>query len=141
ATFSGVLPPLRQRLLIAAAIVAGGLIWMCIDSGLLPGDGTSGITLIDARVGAFAGVALVLLSGVVAVAGAILCGAIGNPLAAPFVLASALLFLAADGGSSLGFLWRTTPGEYLPLFLETVFWFGIVALTMWLTQLLRAPLR
>lgn len=135
------LPPLRQRLLITAAVIVGGVVWMRAEPGLLPSDHTGGVTLVDASVGPFLGLILAVVAGLAAIALAAVAGAVGNPLAAAFVFAGSLMFVAADGGTSLPFLWHTTPSDYLPLLFETLVWFALLAGTLWLTAAFRGPIR
>ncbi len=135
------LPPLRQRLLITAAVVIGGLVWMRAAPGLLPTDGAGGVRLIHAAAGPVVGLILAILAGLVAMGLAVIAGAVGTPLAAAFTFAASLMFLAAAGGGSLPFLWHATPAGYLPLLFETVVWFALLGLVVWLTARWRGPIR
>lgn len=133
---------MKQRLLVCAAMAVGALVLLGALPAVVSSDETPGITLGSATAGATGGAIAVLLGALPAIGLAVLCGSMGTPLAAPFVLASALLVLAAWGGSGIGFLWRSSgPGDYVGLIVELLFWFALLAAVSWITMRVRLPLR
>ena len=132
---------MRQRLVVVGSLVVGGLCWMQAGPALLPESGLGGVTLLNAPAWLVGGAVVALLAGAVAVGLAVLCGAMGNPLAAAFVFGAALCFLARRGGTTFGFLVEATPGRYVALLVEAGVWFAMLAGTLWLTSIARLPLR
>jgi hypothetical protein len=136
------LPTLRQRLFIAVAFVAGLVILLLIRGPLMPADGSSGITLLDARVGLVPAVALAVLASVPVVLLGLLVGCLGHPLSGVLVYAAGLTVLAGRGGGSIGFLWRSSgTGDYLWLVVDLVVWFGLLGLLVYLLATLRPTVR
>lgn len=121
-------PVLRQRLLLVAGVVLGGLVWLLVLPYLSAADGSGGVVLLDARVGVVLGIVLTVVGGLVAMG--LACGAVamGNPLAGPFVVAGALVFPAAAGGGVGGYLRRHgfAVSGYDWLMVEAMLW-----LAMW----------
>lgn len=126
------LPSLFIRSLIVLGVALGGFCWLLALPILAPIDGSTGISLFDARGGWIAAVGVLLLCGIPAIGLALMAGTAGSPLAGPFVAAFALLIVAAKGGSSRGYLWRADlPTDYAQLILETLIWSaGLLALML-----------
>lgn len=118
------------RCLIALGVTLGGLCWLLALPALAPTDASTGISLFDAQAGWAGAIGLLLLFGIPAIGFALAAGTAGSPLAGPFVAAFGLLIVAAQGGSSRGYLWRADlPADYRLLILETLIWAaGLVAL-------------
>ena len=132
------LPPMRQRIVIALMVLVGGLVWLLAEGALSSGAGWSGLSLLDARVGPVMAVVVATASGLPAVLGGWLAGWAGRRLAGAAVLGGALLFLAADGGGVEGFLSRTdaAPAAYGWLIVECAIWaLGLIAFLIALTLL------
>ena len=126
------LPVLRQRILIAVGVILGGIVWMRAQGALAPSDASSGITLFDASAGPIIAAVIALLAGLPAIVAGLITSGTGHPLSGVFVVAFALMMLAAAGGSIDGFLWRSElPGRYGVLMLEMILW-----TTGWLALLL-----
>ena len=121
------LPVLRQRLLLVGGVVLGGVVWMLVVPMLRAVDGSSGLVLLDARVGVVLGVVLAVVGGLVALALACGASAAGNPLAGPFVLAGALAIVAAAGGGVGGFFRRHVfePGLFDRVIIEALLWLAL----------------
>ncbi len=136
------LPRLTHRLLIAIAVVIGGLSWLSALAALTAANGSGGISLMDARVGPVAAVAVLVAAGLAAIIGALVAASAGNPLAGAFTLASSLLVLAAMGGSIDGFLRRADqPGSYKLLAIESVIWLALLAVLLISIDRLRTRVR
>lgn len=118
------LPSIRQRLVIALAVLVTGLLYLRHAEAAISADG-KGITLLGSATPTTAIIdfALVTLPGV-ALAG--LAGSAGNPLGGIFALAAALVFAAVKGGSIDVWL-RSAPSSaaYWRLLGETVMWMAL----------------
>ncbi|MFP4145369.1 MAG: hypothetical protein ACLFV3_09510 [Phycisphaeraceae bacterium] len=135
------LPILRQRLLIVAAALVGGLVWMWIAPWLGPVSGYEGIALYDASVGLAGAVGLLLALGLPAIGLGLLTSVTGHPLSGLFVVATALCLLAGAGGSSEGWLWRADlPGGYGWLIGETLVFSAMLVGLLGLIELVRPRL-
>ncbi|MEX0774490.1 MAG: hypothetical protein WD042_02125 [Phycisphaeraceae bacterium] len=118
-----------QRVLIVLGVIVGGAALLLIAAPLRPMDGSSGLTLLSARVGVAGACGLLALAALPAVVFALITSARGNPVAGPFIMGLALAFLASAGGSSIGWLWRAAlPGDYRLLIIETLVWFTALLL-------------
>ena len=136
------LPRLRQRLLIAFAVALGGVSWLLVIAPLLPGDGSTGLSLLDARAGLITAVVLLLVAGLPVFILGLIASALSHPLAGVFAVTAALMVLAAAGGKIDGFLQRTElPAGYGWLVLETAIWLVGLALLLFLIHRLRPALR
>ena len=136
------LPVLKQRLLIAAALVLGGLIWLLAVHPLSAVGGWSGISLIDPRASIPLAVVLVLLIGLPAIGLALITASTGHPISGVFVFAAALSFPAGAGGAIDGLLYRAQlPQAYLYLALEMLFWALLLVGFLVLARQLRGPVR
>jgi len=103
------------------AVAVGGGCWMLAEPLLTAADTSSGVSLVDARAGLVVGLGVLVLAGLPAVVLGIGSGVLGNPLATPFVVGTALLMLAADGGPIDGWLRRhDQPGGFYGLIGEAV---------------------
>ncbi len=136
------LPIFRQRLLIAAAVLVGGLCWLAASGPLRADDGSTGLSLVAGRSGWPIALAAVLLAGLPAMIGAALSSALGHPLTGLFVASAALMVPAASGGPINGFLWRAElPGAYAGLAFETLLWLVVLVGLMALISRCRVPVR
>ena len=136
------LPAFKQRLLITAAAIAGGLVWVLAAGPLGPADASSGLSLFDAQIGVLPALLVLVLAGLPALALAMGVSATGHPLAGIFTAATGLTCLAGAGGPIRGFVWRhTLPGGYGWLLGETVLWAGLLLAWIALTHRLRPILR
>lgn len=136
------LPAFRQRLLIAAAAIAGGLVWLLAVDALSAADASSGISLFDARIGVLPGLLLLALAALPAVALGLIVSSTGHPLGGVFTVATGLLFLAGAGGSIQGYLWRHgLPEQYGWLIAESLLWAGLVLALLAMIRRLRPGVR
>jgi len=136
------LPNLPQRLLIALALVVGGLFCLSVRPLLMPGDGMGGLTLLRAPV-TWAGAALlVAVAGLPAAALGTVAAASGNKLGGVFAVGVAVGLLGVAGGPIDGWLWRTAnPAGYVWLVGEMLLWAaGVIGLLM-LIERGHAPVR
>lgn len=106
------------------AIVAGALGWLAIKLPLTAAEGSSGLSLMDARSGIVVGCLLLLAAGLPALIGAIYVSAAGNPLSGIFTTGFALLILAGQGGSMTGLIRRQDlgGGVFVQLQIELGLW-------------------
>lgn len=100
------LPTITQRLMMLAAIIVSTLCLMPILPALTAADGSSGLSLIDARVGVVWACGLLLLAGLPALVIGLYVSSSGNPLSGVFTIGFALMILAANGGSMSGLIQR-----------------------------------
>lgn len=130
------LPPTRQRLVIAGMVVVSMLVWVGAGGWLATPDRSSGISMssasggwFGAMVAAAAGCAASALLGAVA-------SATGHRLAGPFAVAMGLCVLAGRGGPIDGWMRRVTlPGAYGWLIVETVLWHVMLgAAAVWMMR-------
>jgi len=117
--------------LLAVTLLVGALIWGWATAGAMPVGGYSGLSLWAAG----AGVVMLALAGLPAVAGGVLLAERGNVLGGPFVVSGALLGVALVGGGMDGWFWRQAsaerlPGAYTALAAETLVWLGVVLLPL-----------
>lgn len=136
------LPSIRQRLIIACGLALGGACWLASRGMLSPADGSTGLSLFDARVGIVPAVVCVALAGIPALALGLLSSATGNPLSGVFTVAASLLILAGQDGSMSGWIRRTSlPDGYALLAAEMLIWqLGVVVILV-ATAKLRSPMR
>jgi len=136
------LPRLQHRLLIGSALVIGGLSLLYARGALTAADGSNGLSLIDARVGLFVAVLILLAAGLPAIFGALLCSATGNSMAGAFCLSSSLLILASMGGPIDGFFQRAhLPQDYTRLAIEAGVWLVLLAVVLMIVDRLRVRVR
>lgn len=100
------LPTITQRLMMVAATIVSTLSLLAILTSLTAADGSSGISLFDARVGVLWACALLLLAGLPALITGLYVSSSGNPLSGVFTIGLALTILAAQGGSMTGLIHR-----------------------------------
>lgn len=100
------LPTITQRLLMLVALVVGTLCLLPILPMLTAADGSSGLSLLDARIGVFGACGLLLLAGLPALLLGLYVSSSGNPLSGVFTIGFALMILAGHGGSMSGLIWR-----------------------------------
>ncbi len=136
------MPKMRQRLTIAAAIVVGAICWTFARPYLQAADGASGLTLTTARVGMFAAVLTVVIAGIPALALGMLVSVTGHPLAGVFAVTVSLAALAVGGGPIDGWMvGASIPSDYGSLMIETLVWQAGVVVMLVVIQRLRSPLR
>ncbi len=119
------LPPMRQRLIIAAAVAVGAIAWLAASPPLRAADGSVGLSLTTARVGLVLAVPIVVVAGLPAALAALVASASGNPLSGVFAAATSLCVLAGRGGSISGWVYRADarlPDDFAFLIVEMVFW-------------------
>ncbi len=122
------LPPLKHRLVIGIVLVIGALCWLFARGPLTAVDGSTGLSLMDARAGMFAALMIVIVAGIPALIAGLIAASTGNPLSGAFTISFALLPLAALGGSIDGYLRRVElPGGYKALAVEAVIWLVLLA--------------
>lgn len=136
------LPSFKQRLIIAAATILGGLMLRLAASALGASDASPGISLFDAKVGLILAVLCVVVVALPTLAMAAVTAAAGHVLSGVFVLAVAMSFLAAAGGQMDGYFWRhAMPSGYVKLMAELVLWaagwIGVLAVLRWSRPRLR----
>ncbi len=113
----------QQRLLIAASIGLGGLVWIGILPTLKAPDGSTGLSLFTASCGPWLAMALILIGGLPAVALGALCASTGRFVHGLFVYGGTLTLLALKSGSSAGWLETAhLPNDYLVLAFEMLIW-------------------
>lgn len=136
------LPSMRQRLIIAAAIAVGVLGWLWVRPLLLPADGTDGLSLFAARAGLPMAVALVLVAGIPALVVGVVASATGNLLSGVFAAAAALCVLAGSTGPIDDWMWRAQlPQGYRGFIFEALIWQGLWAVMLAVIGFFRSPLR
>jgi len=135
-------PKIRQRIFIGVAIVIGALAWYPIAGLLRAADGSTGLSLVSARVGLPLAIVWVLLSGLPIFALGLVASVIGNPLSGVFAVSASLCILAGIGGSVDGWFFRAhLPGDYGLLIVETMIWQTGVVIMLTVIQTLRSPMR
>ncbi len=136
------LPPLKHRLVIGITLVIGALCWLWAPGSLRAVDGSTGLSLMDARVGAASAVLWVVVAGLPACIAGLIAASTGNPLAGAFTVAGALLPLTAMGGSIMGYFRRAAlPDVFKPLALESVLWLVYLAVVFVVIDRLRKRVR
>ena len=134
-------PQLRQRLLILAAVVAGGLVYLRGEATARAADGSDGLTLLFAAEPTAAVGAFILLSVPVVVLAAAAAAA-GNPLAGIFTVAAALIFPVVRSGTIDHWMGNAAaPSDLLGLSAESGLWAvgvaGAVLSCGWLSARMR----
>lgn len=137
------LPTITQRTLMLIAIVAAALAWLAIKLPLTAAQGSSGLSLMDARVGVTFACLLLLAAGLPALIGAMYVSASGNPLSGVFTTGFALLILAGQGGSMTGLIHRQDSGGglFVKLMIELGLWAVAWCLLMFLIRRYRDAVR
>ncbi len=136
------LPQLKHRLIIGLSLVIGGLGWLLALGALTAADGSTGLSLMDARIGTPNAVLILIAAGIPAIVLALLTASTGNPLTGVFTLCGSLLLLGCMGGSIDGYLRRADlPNGYRLLAVESVIWVFFLALVIFLIDGLRARVR
>lgn len=117
------MPRIRQRLIIAVAVILGALPLLASRGPLQPSDGSRGFALLASQSGAPVATILLALASVPAVLLAFLAAGTASLLAGPFVLGAALTILAATAGPIDDYLRAAPmPAGYLRLAAESVIW-------------------
>lgn len=136
------LPPLKHRLVIGITLVVGALCWLPALSSLRAVDGSTGLSLMDARAGTASAVLIVVLAGLPACIAGLFAASTGNPLAGAFTVAGALMPLTTMGGSIMGYFHRAAlPGLFKPLAVESVIWLIYLAVVLVVIDRLRKRVR
>ncbi|MFK7790529.1 MAG: hypothetical protein AB8C95_13680 [Phycisphaeraceae bacterium] len=144
------LPTITQRLLMLAVLIVSTLCLLPIVSMLTAADGSSGLSLLDARAGIFGACGLLLLAGLPALLLGLYVSSAGNPLSGVFTIGFALMVLAAHGGSMTGLIWRQADrprGQpnggsiFMQLEVEMALWALAWCLMMFLLRRYRARIR
>ncbi|MFN3168305.1 MAG: hypothetical protein ACE37H_14695 [Phycisphaeraceae bacterium] len=144
------LPTITQRLMMTAAIVLGVLCWLPVLPMLEAPDGSSGLSLLDARVGMAWACAVLLLAGLPALLAGLYVSSSGNPLSGVFTLAVSLMVIAGKGGSMTGLVRRQAErpkGEssggsiFMQLEIEMVLWALALCFMMFLIRRFRHRVR
>ena len=144
------LPTITQRLMMVAAIIVSTLCLLPILPMLSAADGSSGLSLLDARVGVVSACGLLLLAGVPALILALYVSSSGNPLSGVFTIGFALMILAGLGGSMTGLIQRQAdrPSSepsggsiFMQLEVEMVLWALAWCGMMFLLRLYRTRIR
>lgn len=132
---------MRQRLILAGAVVLAGLIYLGAGRLASPSAAQSGCTLVFSHQPIIAAVALAGAS-IIAIVLGLIAGAAGHRLAGPFVVGAGMLFAAAEGGTIRYWLnHEASVGGYLALAGETVIWALPGLLVIGLAHRARQPLR
>jgi len=122
------LPSLKQRIIIVAAIAVGAWCWLTVEPSLLRPDMGPGISLLFSRAGWFAGLFYLVAAGLPAIFLGMVASGAAHPLAGVFSISFALAILATAGGAIDGLLWQADgSGVYLLLALEAVIWAALLA--------------
>ena len=136
------LPSIRHRLLIGAAIAIGALGWLLVAEMLRPADGSPGLTLMGSRMGLIMALAVVAAAGLPAAALGVFTSAAGNPLSGVFAVSAALAGLAAAGGSMEGWVrGASLPRDFGWLIVECFVWQAGLVVMLAMIQHFRSPLR
>ena len=144
------LPTITQRLLMLAAIVLGTLCWLPALDLLRAADGSSGLSLMDARSGVFLACGLLFLAGLPALLTGLYVSSSGNPLSGVYTIGFSLMILSGLGGSMTGLIQRQAerprgePGGgsiFMQLEIEMVIWALAWCLLMFLVRRFRDPIR
>jgi hypothetical protein len=136
------LPQLKHRLVIGLSLVIGAFCWLLALGALTAADGSTGLSLMDARVGLVPAVVIVLAAGLPAIIAGLIAASTGNPLAGTFTISFSLMPLAAMGGSIEGYLKRTElPGGFRPLASEAIIWLVLLAVIFIVIDRLRTKVR
>lgn len=144
------LPRITQRLMMLTALVISTLCLLPALPLLKAADGSSGLSLVDARVGVVSACGLVLLAGLPALLLGLYVSSSGNPLSGVFTIGFALMILAAKGGSMTGLIYRQAdrPTDqpqggsiFMQLEIEMVIWVLAWCLMMFLLRRYRLRIR
>ncbi len=136
------LPPLKHRLIIGITLVTGALCWLMARGPLTAADGSTGLSLMDARAGLFPALLILIVAGLPAIIAGLITASTGNPLTGAFTISLSLMPLAALGGSIEGYLRRTDlPTGYRPLAVEAFIWLILMAVVFVLIDRLRIGVR
>lgn len=144
------LPTITQRLMMLAAIIASSLCLLPILPMLTAADGSSGLSLLDARVGVVWACGLLVLAGLPALVIGLYVSSSGNPMSGVFTIGFALMILAGMGGSMNGLIQRQAQrprGEpsggsiFMQLEVEMVLWALAWCGMMFLLRLYRTRIR
>lgn len=92
--------------MMLAVIIVSTLCLLPALTALTAADGSSGLSLIDARVGVVWACGLLLLAGLPALLLGLYVSSSGNPLSGVFTIGFALMILAGHGGSMNGLIQR-----------------------------------
>ncbi|MCX5659515.1 MAG: hypothetical protein NTW19_07300 [Planctomycetota bacterium] len=133
---------MRQRLVIGAAASFGLAALLMVRLPLTPANGSSGLSLLDARVGPVAATLLAIAACLPAIILGSVAAASGSSLAGAFVLAFSLATLAVVGGPISGWLWRANiPSAYKGLIVEVLVWQAILIVAFIIMQRCSAAIR
>ena len=144
------LPTITQRLIMLAALIVSTLCLLPVLPMLTAADGSSGLSLLDARVGVVGACGLLLLAGLPALLLGLYVSSSGNPLSGIFTVGFALMALAGFGGSMTGLIWRQADrprGEasggsiFMQLEIEMVLWALAWCFMMFLVRQFRVKIR
>ena len=144
------LPTITQRLMMLAAIIVSTLCMLPVLPMLMPADGSSGLSLLDARVGVVQACVLLFLAGLPALLIGLYISSSGNPMSGVFTIGFSLMILAAQGGSMTGLIWRqaerpaTQPSGgsiFMQLEVEMALWALAWCLMMFLLRKFRKRIR
>lgn len=136
------LPPLKHRLVIGITLVVGALCWLFARGPLTAVDGSTGLSLMDARAGLFPALLILIVAGLPAIIAGLIAASTGNPLTGAFTISLSLLPMAAMGGSIEGYLRRTDlPAGYKPLAVEAFLWLIFMTIVFVLIDRLRTGVR
>jgi len=135
---------------MVAAIVLSTLCWLPVLDFLRAADGSSGLSLMDARVGVFWACGLLFLAGLPALLTGLYVSASGNPLSGVYTIGFSLMILSGLGGSMTGLIARQAErlnGEpsggsiFMQLEIEMVIWALAWCLMMFLVRKYRVWIR
>jgi len=136
------LPIFRHRIVIVIATALGATLWISIYPLVMPIDGSSGLSLMSARVGVLGATVTVAAVGLVSLGLGLIASAMGNPLGGVFAVSMGLCALAVKGGGIHGWMLRSAlPGDYGLLMVEVLIWQSGVAGMLFLVQWLHSPVR
>lgn len=136
------LPTFKHRMVIVFAVGVSAVMWLSMYRFLQPVDGSSGLTLMSARIGTIGAILLVMSVGVVSIGLGLLVSAMGNPLGGVFSVSAGLCALAMKGGEIDGWILRSSlPSDYGSLLKGLLVWQGGLAMMLFAIQWLRSPVR
>ncbi len=132
----------QQRLIQLAAWLVATVLILLLSGPLSAVDGSTGLSLLDARVGTVFAALLIALVGIPVVAVALFASVTGHRLAGPFIASAALLVTAWRGGPIDGWMFRhALPGSFKGLIGEIIFWQVALLVVMAVVRLFRRPIR
>ena len=136
------MPVVRQRMVIFAAVMVGAVVWSSLASVLGAADGSTGLSLTSSYLGLFWATVVVGLAGLIALGLGLIASAMGNPLSGVFAVSAGLCVLAALAGSIDGWINRSQlPGDYGLLMVEVLVWQSGVVVMLAAIRWLRSPVR